>query len=39
VESFAKNSMIKQQVSLVSQVLKNPKSNNVWAMDYSSISS
>jgi hypothetical protein len=28
VESFAKKSMINQQVSLASQVLKNPKSNN-----------
>jgi len=28
VESFAKKSMINQQVSLASQVLKNPKSDN-----------
>jgi hypothetical protein len=28
VESLAKKSMINQQVSLGSQVLKNPKSNN-----------
>jgi hypothetical protein len=28
VESFAKKSMINQQVSLASQVFKNPKSNN-----------
>jgi hypothetical protein len=28
VESFAKNSMINQLVSLASQVFKNPKSNN-----------